>query len=72
MDVFVEGLEDRKLRLNGQRHVVLDGVQRAQHEVEHAHRVAQPGGLVRQLLDDHRKAAPTQGWHMRKVLIGES
>eukprot|EP00963_Diacronema_lutheri_P005557 scaffold431_cov334-Pavlova_lutheri.AAC.72 len=45
--------EQRQFPFLGQGHVVFDGVQRPQHEVEHAHGVSQ---LLWQLLDHHCEA----------------
>ena len=52
VNLLPEYLQLRALGLIRDAHVVLDGVQRAEHEVEDAHRVLQ---LVRQLLDDDRE-----------------
>mmetsp|Transcript_36980 Transcript_36980/g.114189 ORF Transcript_36980/g.114189 Transcript_36980/m.114189 type:complete len:444 (+) Transcript_36980:332-1663(+) len=52
--LLVERGEDLALGLHGDRHVVLDGVEPAQHEVEQANGVAQ---LVVELDDDGREAA---------------
>ena len=70
MDVFMEGLQDRQLRLHGHRHVVFDGVQGAQHQVEDADRVAQPRRFVRQLLNYHRKAAQRRACSGSRALHG--
>jgi hypothetical protein len=53
-EVRVKHLEHRQLLGVRDRHVVLDRVETAQHEVEDADRVLD---LVRQLLNDDRKAA---------------
>ena len=54
VDVLVEGQQCRELGGHRQRHVIFNGVQCTQHQVEDAHRIPQH---LRQLLNHHRKTA---------------